>query len=109
MLLEHWQGIRLVEIERPDQVSPDMVGDTLTRLLNRHVSMELVAREDWESAFRSAGMKNPAPRILMLDAFNDGWIEFEAGQDGSRKTKTYLAEALGQLVERQPSSGSTPK
>ena len=33
-------------------------------------------------------MKNPALRILMLDGFNNGWIEFEAGHDGSRTTKT---------------------
>jgi NAD(P)H dehydrogenase (quinone) len=83
-----------------------MVGDTLTRLLNRHVRMELVAREDRESVFRSAGMKNPAPRILMLDGFSDGWIEFESGRVGSRKTKISLAEALRLLVERELSSGS---
>jgi hypothetical protein len=35
----------------------------------------------------------------MLDGFNNGWIEFEAGDDGSRKTKTFLAKALGYLVE----------
>src|SRR5262249_44983755 len=105
LLLEPWDGIRLVEIEGPDRVSPALVGDTLTRLLNRHVCMETVARENWEPAFRSAGMKNPALRILMLDGFNDGLIEFEAGQKGSRKTKTSLAEALGLLVERELSSG----
>jgi uncharacterized protein YbjT (DUF2867 family) len=107
LLLEPWEGVRVVEIEGRDRVSPAQVGDTLTRLLNRRVRMEVVAREDWESAFRSAGMKNPEPRILMLDGFNDGWIEFEAGQEGSRKTKTSLAEPLGHLAERQPASGST--
>ena len=105
LLLEDWEGIRVVEIEGPDRVSPALVGDTLTRLLNRPVCADLVARDDWESAFRLAGMKNPAPRILMLDGFNQGWIEFEAGQDGSRKTETSLAEALGELVKRQSSAG----
>jgi hypothetical protein len=43
-------------------------------------------------------MKNPAPRIQMLDGFNEGWIEFEAGQQGSRKTHTSLLEALETLI-----------
>jgi hypothetical protein len=25
-------------------------------------------------------MKNPTPRIQMLDGFNEGWIEFESGE-----------------------------
>ena len=104
LLLEHWEGPRIVEVEGPDRVSPTLVADTLTRLLNRYVGMGVVPREDWEATFRSVGMKNPAPRILMLDGFNNGWIEFEAGREGSRKTKTSLAEALGHLVERQPST-----
>ena len=37
-------------------------------------------RETWESLFQSEGMKNPAPRIQMLDGFNEGWIEFESGE-----------------------------
>jgi len=44
-------------------------------------------------------MKNPIPRIQMLDGFNDGWIEFESGERGSRKTTISLEEALGRLIE----------
>lgn len=106
LLLERWQGSRIVEVEGPERVSPATIAGTLTRLLNRDVRAKLAPREDWESTFRSAGMKNPEPRMLMLDGFNDGWIEFEAGPVGSRKTKTPLAEALGHLVERKPPSGS---
>jgi NAD(P)H dehydrogenase (quinone) len=103
LLLEHWEGPRVVEVEGPDRVSPALIASTLTRLLARDVRAKLVPREDWESTFRSTGMKNPAPRILMLDGFNHGWIEFEAGQAGSRKTKTPLAKALGHLVEASTS------
>ena len=28
-------------------------------------------------------MKNPTPRIQMLDGFNEGWIEFESGKANS--------------------------
>jgi hypothetical protein len=62
--------------------------------------MEAVPRDTWEALFRSQGMKNPAPRIRMLDGFNEGWIEFESGQAGSRKGKVALKTVLKSLVER---------
>ena len=47
--------------------------------------MEAVPRETWDTLFQPQGMKNPGPRIQMLDGFNQGWIEFEGGEGGSRK------------------------
>ena len=47
--------------------------------------MEVVPRESWEALFKSQGMKNPIPRMQMLDGFNEGWIEFERGDSGSEK------------------------
>jgi NAD(P)H dehydrogenase (quinone) len=29
-------------------------------------------------------MKNPLPRMQMLDGFNEGWMEFERGEAGSQ-------------------------
>ena len=46
-------------------------------------------------------MKNPTPRIRMLDGFNDGWIEFENGDAGSRKGEVALKSVLQTLVERE--------
>ncbi len=34
-------------------------------------------RETWETLFRTQGMRNPLPRIQMLDGFNAGWLTFE--------------------------------
>ena len=42
--------------------------------------MEVVPRESWEALFKSQGVKNPFPRMRMLDGFNEGWIEFEKGE-----------------------------
>jgi hypothetical protein len=47
------------------------------RLLNRSVRASIVPRKTWEALFRSQGMKNPTPRIRMLDGFNEGWLAFE--------------------------------
>jgi hypothetical protein len=49
--------------------------------------MQLGPRDDWESTSRLVGMKDTARRILMLDGFNNDWIEFVASHDGSRKAK----------------------
>jgi len=69
-------------------------------VIGRPVKMEAVPRESWESLFKSQGMKNPTPRIRMLDGFNEGWIEFEAREAGSRKGKVTLDTVLRTLVER---------
>jgi hypothetical protein len=68
------------------------------------VRIEAVPRETWESLFKSQGMKNPMPRIQMLDGFNEGWIEFESGEAGSRKGKVELSTVLQKLIERMGKS-----
>ena len=47
-------------------------------------------------------MKNPTPRIQMLDGFNEGWIEFEGGEAGSIKGETELETVLSGLVDSAP-------
>jgi hypothetical protein len=39
-------------------------------------------------------MKNTTPRIRMLGGFNEGWIEFESGEAGSRKGEIALRTLL---------------
>jgi len=46
-------------------------------------------------------MKNPIPRIRMLDGFNEGWIEFEGGEVGSQKGNERLESVLKALIERE--------
>ena len=63
--------------------------------------MEAVPRESWEDLFRSQGMKNPIPRIRMLDGFNEGWIDFEGGEAGSQKGSVALESVLKALLEEK--------
>jgi NAD(P)H dehydrogenase (quinone) len=100
LLQETWSGHRVVELEGPQRVTPNEIAATFSRLLGRPVKMEVVPRETWESLFLSQGMKNPTPRIRMLAGFNEGWIEFENGEAGSRKGKVALETVLRSLVER---------
>jgi uncharacterized protein YbjT (DUF2867 family) len=101
LLQETWKGHRIVELEGPQRVTPNEIAATFSDLLGSPVRMEVVPRETWEALFQSQGMKNPTPRIRMLDGFNEGWIEFESGEAGSRKGKTTLKTVLRSLIERQ--------
>ena len=88
-------------MEGPHRVAPDEIAATFSNLLGRSVKAEAVPHESWESLFLSQGMKNPIPRIQMIDGFNEGWIEFEAGETGSRKGQIELETVLKTLIERE--------
>jgi NAD(P)H dehydrogenase (quinone) len=100
-LQETWTGHRVVEMEGPYRVTPNEIAATFAELLGRAVRMDAVPRETWEPLFRSQGMKNPAPRIRMLDGFNEGWIEFESGAAGSLKGNVALKSVLQILIKRE--------
>jgi uncharacterized protein YbjT (DUF2867 family) len=100
LLRETWKDHRVVELEGPHRVTPNEIAATFARLLGRPVRMEVVPRETWEPLFKSQGMKNPGPRARMLDGFNEGWIEFENGEAGSRKGCVSLETVLRALIER---------
>jgi uncharacterized protein YbjT (DUF2867 family) len=102
LLLQDWQGKRIVELEGPARVTPNEIAACLGRLLKRDVQVQTVPRDTWEATFRSTGMRNPMPRMQMLDGFNAGWIEFEGGEHGSRKGDTALEAVLKDLVAMQP-------
>jgi hypothetical protein len=101
LLQELWTGRRVAELEGPRRVTPDEVANTFAEVLGRRVRMDAVPRETWEQLFRPQGMKNPTRRIRMLDGFNDGWIEFENGEAGSRRGEVALKSVLQTLVERE--------
>ena len=103
LLGQSWNGVRLVELEGPERYSSNDVAAALASVLHNPVRNEIVPRSTWEGLFRSQGMKNPLPRIRMVDGFNEGWIDFESGQRGSRKAGTTLQAALQALVSEQQS------
>jgi NAD(P)H dehydrogenase (quinone) len=54
------------------------------------------------SRFRSQGMKNPMPRIRVIDGFNEGWIDFERA--GERRQGTVTLETV---IARLTGKGDT--
>jgi NAD(P)H dehydrogenase (quinone) len=100
ILQEQWNGHRVVELEGPKRVTPNEIATTFAKLLGKPVRAEIVPQKSWETLFISQGMKNPMPRIRMLDGFNEGWIEFERGEVGSRKGSMTLESVLKSLIEK---------
>jgi uncharacterized protein YbjT (DUF2867 family) len=98
LLQEKWTGHRIVELEGPRRVTPHEIATAFSKVLDRPVRAEVVPHETWRSLFESQGMKNPEPRIRMLDGFNEGWIDFEGA---SNKGSTEIETVLRKLVEEQ--------
>ncbi len=98
LLQQSWQGVRVVELSGPRNVSPNDIAATFAAILGHPVQAEAVPRSQWEAVFRSQGSVNPLPQMRMLDGFNEGWIAF-AGDDASvSKGDVELETVLRQLV-----------
>ena len=101
LLQERWEGKRVVELEGPQRVSPNALAAAFAKALGTSVRAEVVPREQWESIFRAQGMKNPTPRMQMIDGFNAGWIDFVDRGTHTRKGSTSIDQAITTLIQRQ--------
>ena len=98
LLRQGWTGKRVIELEGPEWVSQIGIAAELSKALHRPVRAEAVPREHWGAIFRAQGMRDPVPRIQMLDGFNEGWIKFEGGAAPLIKGKVSLAQVIQKLV-----------
>jgi len=101
LLQERWEDKRVVELEGPQRVSPNALAAAFAKALGTPVRAEVVPREQWESIFRAQGMKNPTPRIQMIEGFNAGWIDFADRGAHARKGSTSIDQAITTLIQRQ--------
>ena len=101
LLQERWEGRRAVELEGPQRVSPNALAAAFAKALGKPVRAEVVPRAQWESIFRAQGMKNPTPRIQMIEGFNAGWIDFADRGARARKGFTSIEQAIATLIQRQ--------
>jgi uncharacterized protein YbjT (DUF2867 family) len=98
LIQESWTGLRIIELEGPQRVSPNDLAAAFSSALGKPVRAVTVPRASWEDLFRSQGMKNPMPRIRMLDGFNEGWIEFQDGGSKAIKGQTTATTVIAALV-----------
>src|SRR6202453_1260448 len=99
LLQQRWSGTAAVDLEGPRRITPNNIAAVFAKILGHPVRAEAVPRETWGALFKSQGMKDPMPRIQMLDGFNEGWIEFEGGGAASMKGAIELATVLEELVK----------
>lgn len=99
-LQQQWRGRRVIEIGGPKRYSQHEIAALLGRVLGHAVHAAPVPRDEWEARFREQGMRNPGPRIEMLDGFNSGWIEFEPGRHEQVTGSTGYEAVLMELVGR---------
>jgi uncharacterized protein YbjT (DUF2867 family) len=100
LLQQNWRGTRVVGLEGPRRVTPNDIAATFARIVGHPVIAEVVGRDTWEALFRSQGMKDPLPRMRMLDGFNEGWIAFEGKEDNIVKGEVELETVLRGLVSQ---------
>jgi NAD(P)H dehydrogenase (quinone) len=98
LIQESWTGVRIVELEGPCRVTPNDLAKAFASVIGKPVRSVPVARESWDELFRSQGMKNPEPRMRMLDGFNESWIEFEDGGSKALKGRTNADAVIAALV-----------
>jgi NAD(P)H dehydrogenase (quinone) len=94
-----WAGSQVLELEGPARVTPNDIAATFSEIFGRPVRAQAVPRQTWEQLFKSQGMKNPTPRIQMLDGFNQGWIDFEQDETSRLKGRVTLKEVLQALAD----------
>lgn len=99
LLQEPWEGKRVVEVEGPQRVSPNALAAAFAKALGKPVRAAVVPREQWESIFRAQGMKNPTPRIQMIEGFNAGWIDFADRGAHARKGPISIDQAITTLIQ----------
>ena len=101
LLQENWEGQRVIELEGAQRVSPNILANAFAKALAQPVRAQAVARDRWESIFRAQGMKNPTPRIQMIEGFNAGWIDFPNLGANARKGVIGIDQAIATLIQRE--------
>jgi uncharacterized protein YbjT (DUF2867 family) len=102
LLQEDWAGHRIVELQA-ERVTPNAIASAFARALDRSVRAEAAPRAHWEEIFRSEGMRNPFPRMQMVDGFNEGWIDFPNCGAEARPGRIDIDSAIAALVRTETS------
>jgi hypothetical protein len=69
--------------------------------VSERLQAEAVPRDRWESIFRAQGMRNPTPRVQMIDGFNAGWSDFPNRGANARKGSIGIDQAIAILIQRE--------
>lgn len=99
LLMQEWNGSRIVELEGPEPISPNRLAEAFARGLCKEVRAQAVPRETWVSGFRRIGINHPEAWIESLDGTNEGWLAFEGAPDTRRRGQTTIDEAIASILQ----------
>ncbi|MGY3606864.1 MULTISPECIES: NmrA family NAD(P)-binding protein [unclassified Bradyrhizobium] len=99
LLQQQWSDTRIVELEAAERVSPAAIAAAFSKALGKPVRAEAVPRAQWETIFREQGMRNPLPRMQMIDGFNEGWIDFADKGANARKGAVSIDAVIAAMVD----------
>jgi uncharacterized protein YbjT (DUF2867 family) len=95
------EGQRVVELQHAQRISANDLAGAFAKALGRPVQAQAVPRDQWEGIFRGQGMKNPTPRMQMIDGFNSGVIDFPNRGANARKGSISIDQVIAGLVQRE--------
>ncbi|WP_293309080.1 hypothetical protein [Pedobacter sp. UBA5917] len=100
LLLQDWEGHRIIELEGPQAYSADDVAAVIGSLTGKTIIASPILREDYESTYSSFGFTPNASNLMakMNDGFNSEWIVFEKENTEHITGETSLEEMLGNVL-----------
>lgn len=66
LMQKNFSGKAIAELEGTILVSPRNLAQTFSELLNKHIDVSIVERDQWQELFMSQGMNNPLPPFPRL-------------------------------------------
>ncbi|RBQ11414.1 NmrA family NAD(P)-binding protein [Pedobacter miscanthi] len=101
LLLQDWEGHRIIELEGPQAYSANDVAAVIGNLTGETIIASPILREDYESTYSSFGFTPNASNLMskMNDGFNNQWIVFEKKNTEHVCGETSLEEMLGKVLQ----------
>ncbi|WP_085905272.1 NmrA family NAD(P)-binding protein [Kiloniella majae] len=100
-LSEHWDKVRVIELEGPRPYSPNDLSNGLTQSLGEAVDVKAIAESDWAKALSGSAMSTTAIDgfIEMTKALNSGHIDFvDSAEIDRRKGSITLDDIVTEIL-----------
>ncbi len=100
LLQQNWIGHRVVELEGPCTYSVEDVATVLRYHLDKEVSVGLIEKAEYESAYSSFELSDKGAKLMaeMNRGFNSDHIVFEKGMCEQVEGETLLEDCLAKYI-----------
>lgn len=107
VLSENWQGTRIIQLEGPEQYSPNDVAQNLSRRLGKTITTAVIPEQDWKKSLLGKGLSPAAISgfVEMTQALNSETIALKNVRDIEHRRGTVslnrFVSSVGILSEQQ--------